>query len=1157
MSKKNQFVHLHVHTEYSLLDGLSQIKELVNQTQKMGMKALAITDHGVMYGVVKFYNACRQAGIKPIIGCEVYMAHRSRFDKQPKIDADQYHLTLLAKDYQGYQNLMKIVSIAHTEGFYYKPRIDLEVLKKYHQGIIALSGCLAGELPSLIIQGKTKEAEKRAAELLEIFGKDFYLEIMHHPKIKEQATANRGLIDLSRKMGIPLVATNDVHYIHPDDAEAQDTLLAIQTQTKVNDPNRLTMINSPDFYLRSPEEMNRLFVQTPDALKNTLKIAEKCNVEIPLGKWILPRYPIPAGETADSFLRKMVFTEVKKRFPKITKQIKERLDYELKIIAQKGFSTYFLIVQDFVNWAKAQGIRVGPGRGSAAGSLVSYVLRITSINPLEHNIPFERFLNPQRPTPPDIDLDFADDRRDEVIDYVRKKYGQDKVAQIITFGTIEARMAVRDVARVLGYPYAVGDRIAKMIPFSPGKKISIEKAIEENPELKTAYQQEEDTRKILDLAKRLVGVARHASVHAAGVVIADRELTAYTPIQKETKGDKIITQYDMYSLDLNVADNAVGLLKMDFLGLRNLTILEKAKEFVKVTRGEEIDISEIPLDDEKVYRMISQGDTTGVFQLESQGMRRLARKLKPSRFSDLAAMVALYRPGPMQWIDDFIRGKQNPKTVKYPHPDLKPILAETYGIAVYQEQCMHIANIMAGYSMGEADILRRAIGKKKKELMEQEKKKFINRAIKKGYDRETAKKVFSLIEKFAQYGFNKPHSVSYAMVAYQTAWMKANYPVEFMAALMTAEALSGSQNKGEKISQAIDECRRMGIPVLPPDINLSATGFTLEKEKKSKYGLAIRFGLSAIKNVGEAAIEEILQVREKGGPFTSLADFCLRTNTQKINRKVLESLIKAGAMDRFGKRSAMLLAIDKIRAAAEKKQKEKANGQVSLFGQEEQSNPSFDDPPQELAQAEEFSLEEILSFEKELFGFYLTDNPLRQAIARFESLASHKIYQLKEDEEEIRAARLVAVVTSIRTIVTKKSNQEMAFLVVEDDTGQIEVVVFPSLFKERRSQLKNEAVFVIEGKIDKREEKISFIAERILSPQEAEKEEENSLVINIPPGTRPQALVKLNSLLKNNPGRQKCLLVFPNGKRLNVNGGVNYTPTLAKKIKTILEGEEN
>lgn len=1073
------FVHLHTHTEYSLLDGLSKIPELVTRCQQLGMKAVAITDHGAMYGVIPLYLTCREAGINPIIGCEFYVAQRSRFDKQPGVDADQYHLVLLAKDRTGYLNLMKLATIAHLEGFYYKPRIDTEVLKKYCGGLIALSACLEGEIPALLRVGEEEKAEKKAKELAEIFGSDnFYLELQKHPKIPDQDKVNAKVIALSRKIGLPLVATNDIHYVYPEDAQAQEALLCVQTKTTLETPNRkLSMIDSPDFYLRTPEEMTGLFIEYPEAVENTLKIAQACQVEIPMEKWILPHFPVPAQETAESYLRNLTFERLPQRFPNPTKEMTDRINYELEVICNKGFATYFLIVQDFVNWAKSQDIRVGPGRGSVAGSLVSHVLRITSVDPLEHNLPFERFMNPQRPSPPDIDLDFADDRRDEVIAYVTEKYGKDKVAQIITFGTMEARQAVRDVGRVLGMPYSEPDKIAKAIPFG----MHLPHALETVVELQNFYQ-EARYRKLLDLARKLEGVARNASTHAAGVVIADKELTNYTPLQREIQGTKIITQYDMYALDLNVSGvgRAIGLLKMDFLGLRNLTILEKGLKYVKDLRHVEIDISSIPLTEKKVYEMISKGETTGVFQLESSGMRRLARNLKPSKFSDLAAMIALFRPGPMDWIDDFVAAKQTPSRIKYPHPDLKPILAETYGIAIYQEQCLQMANIFAGYSLGEADILRLAIGKKKKEIMEKEKVKFLERAKSRGYSKESAEKVFALIEKFAGYGFNKSHSTSYALIAYQTAWMKVNFPLEFMAAVLTAESGAGSgPTRDEKVALAVEECRRTGITVLPPDINKSDVGFTIEKIEEKEV---IRFGLSAIKNVGTAAIENILASRQKGGKLKSLVDFCLRVDLQKVNRKTLESLIKAGAMDAFGRRAAMLSSSGKVMAETHKEQKRASAGQTTFFPGIGGDNGDPNDKP-ELPEIEELTQAELLAFEKDFLGFYLTDHPLASVLAYFEELVSCPLGEVGEHLGQ--TITIGGIITQVRKITTRKDNQEMAFVSLEDRTGRLEVVVFPRLYQETKNVwLKDQAV-LISGRAETKEGRtqettLSFIAERII-----------------------------------------------------------------------------
>ncbi len=1158
MSKKTDFVHLHNHTEYSLLDGLSQIEPMLDKTKELGMDTIAITDHGVMYGVIDFYNSCLEKDIKPIIGCEIYMARRSRLDRQPKVDADQHHLVLLAKNYQGYQNLMKIVSKAHLEGFYYKPRADIELLKEHHQGLIALTACIEGEVPALILQNNYQGAKRRAEELLKIFGSDFYLEIQHHPKIKKQKKANQGIIKLSRELGIPLVATNDNHYIEPEDAEAQDALMAIQMQKTVDDSDRLSMAETPSFYIRPPEEMEEIFSDHPEAVANTKKIADQCNLKIPRGEWRVPPFSVPDQyDSAADYFDHLIEKGLEKRYDKITNKIRKRADYEKNTIINKGYETYFLIVQDIVNWAKAKGIRVGPGRGSVAGSIVSYALRITSVDPMFFELPFERFMHPDRPSTPDIDIDFADDRRDEVIHYVMEKYGYDRVAHIISFGRMESRSAIRDTGRALGMPYSEPDKVAKLIPQGD----SINEALENNPELKRLYQ-EPKYQRLIDLAKKFEGQARHASIHAAGVVIGDKSLTNYVPLQLEPKTkEKRVTQYDMYSVDIDANKKAIGLLKIDFLGLRNLTILEKAKKFVQETQGVEIDFSELPLDDKKTYDLLSSGDTIGIFQMESSGMQRYVKKLEPSSIFDVMAMLALYRPGPIQVIDEFIHRKHHPDQVEYMHPKLESILDKSYGLITYQDDVLLTAVSVAGYTWIEADELRHAMSSKKhRPDMEKIKQKFVKGCVKNGLKQEKAEKLYKLIEPFGAYGFNKSHASCYALIAYQTAWMKANYPVEFMAALMTAEA-----NNEDKIALAIDECRKMGIKILPPDINTSCTGFTLEKDKDSVENLAIRFGLTAIKNVGEAAIKEIINVREEDGRFVSLTDFCLRVGSRKVNKKVIESLIKAGAMDDFGNRSSMLASVEQIKKRADKKQRNLRNGQVGLFGGTKEKKVIED----RLIEMEEFSKEELLRLEKELLGFYLTEHPLKSKLDKLTKVVSHKSHQVKDLKSG--KVKLAGIISNKRIVTTRKSGKEMAFVNLEDETGKAELVVFPSLFSKNKHLLNGEKLVVVTAKVDMREDEQSLIAEKIEPAKKylkkrknsnpnsnsnnnnsSEKKPEFDFHLKIPKGTTRDALVKLNSLLKNHHGKNNGILEFPNGRQVKLSFGVEWTENLKKKIGKIL-----
>ncbi len=1066
-----KFVHLHVHSEFSLLDGLGKLDHLINRVKELGMDTMALTDHGAMYGSFKFYLKAKAAGIKPILGVETYVARRSRFDKEGKIDTDPYHLILLAQNETGYRNLMKLVTHAHLEGFYYKPRIDWDLLKELHEGIIATSACLAGQVPQLLLQDKDKEAEEVALKYADLFGPDhYYIEIQKHPHIPEIDQVNEKLVALSRKLGLPLVATNDVHYVNADDAEAQEILLCVQTQRTIVEKNRpLSMLKSPDFYLRSPEEMTGLFIQYPEAIENTVKIANMCDITLSVGKWILPKFPVPDDRKPEEYLKELIYERAPGRYKDMRAEVKERIEYELDIITKKGYATYFLIVSDFVNWAKEHGIAVGPGRGSAAGSVISYILGITGLDPFFFRLPFERFLNPLRPSPPDIDLDFADDRRDEVIAYVTNRYGDDKVAQIITFGTMEARGAVRDAGRALGMPYAQPDRIAKMIP--PGAQgfgMTIDKAIDQSPELATAYRTEPETKRLLDVARKLEGVARHASVHAAGVVIADKPLVEYTPLQRESKGNKVVTQYDMYT----VGEDGVGLMKMDFLGLRNLTIMAAALAFIKTTQGKTIDLYSIPLTDKKTFEMLAIGETTGVFQLESAGMRRYIKELKPTTIYDLMAMVALFRPGPMLVIPQYIARKNNPKTITYPDPRLAEVLKQSYGLICYQDDVLLTAITLAGYSWGDADKLRKAVGKKIPSEMKKQQEKFIDGCVKNGMTKQKAEEIFHLIEPFAGYGFNKAHAACYAVIAYQTAYLKANYPVEYMTAVLTAESRANTgDTRNEKIAMIVAECKRMGLKLLPPDINTSDVEFAIEGEK-------IRFGLSAIKNVGEAAIDSVLASRTGEGPFKTFTQFLRRVDVSKVNKKTLESLIRAGAMDLFGSRAALLTALETMLDQVHKERKAVASGQVGLFDTGSAKVDSASSA-EYLPKVAELSSQELLSFEKELLGFYLTAHPLEKAmerVSRMEHVTS--ISELTEDRVGDRV-QVVGLITQVKKIVTRAGNNEMAFVRVEDLTANIEAVVFPKIYARTSQLWIRDGVVIISGKLDQKEDRLMILVDDV------------------------------------------------------------------------------
>ena len=1049
-----KFTHLHVHSHYSLLDGLPKIDELVAQVKKLGMDSVALTDHGVLYGAVEFYQKAKQAGIKPIIGVEMYLAYESMHQKRPNIDTRNYHLVLLVKNEEGYKNLVKLVTKAHLEGFYYKPRIDHELLAKHSKGLIALSACLKGKIPQLILAHKIKEAEQQALEYEKMFGKgNFYLEIQHHPNIPDQIKVNKEIIKISRKLNIPLVATNDSHYLEPEDAEAQDILMLINTGAKRDDPGRLTM-KVDDFSLRPPEKMIEDFKDTPDAIENTQKIAKACNFEFKLGEIKLPYFETPNGKTPDDYLKELCYKglEERKSLLKNKKEAIERLEYELSVIKKTGFASYFLIVQDFVNWAKSKRIVVGPGRGSAGGSIVSYLLKITEIDPLKHNLLFERFLNPERISMPDIDLDFADRRRDEVIEYVSEKYGKDRVAQIITFGTMAARAVIRDVGRAMGLPYSYCDKVAKMIPFG----YSLDETLQKNPEFRQLYETDSQAKELIDFSKKLEGCARHASTHACGVVISATPLSTLVPLQHPTQNDKaIVTQYEMHAIE------SLGLLKMDFLGLKNLTIIEDTLARIYEVQHKKIDIANIPFDDKKTYRLLQQGKTTGVFQLESEGMKKNLRSLRPTKFEDIVAMVALYRPGPMQFIPEYIDRAHKKKKITYFHPKLKPILEETQGICIFQEQLMRIARDLAGFSLSEADILRKAVGKKIESLLLAQKEKLIKGMVKNNVDKNIAEKIWNWVLPFARYGFNKSHSVAYATIAYQTAYLKANFPVEFMAALLTSE-----KSEIERISFLIDECKNMGIEVLAPDINESFRNFSVIPGQNK-----IRFGLLAIKNVGSNIVEAIIKERKANGPFKSFADFASRINSKDFNKKSLESLIKAGVFDNFEERSTLLKNIDKILEFNREIRKNNSSSQISLFQQSISTFSSL-----RLDKANPIPSSQKLSWEKELLGLYVSSHPLDQ----FKKILEKRTLSLKEIKEKAfsHQIKVGGIISSIKKILTKKE-QMMAFLKLEDLTDKIEVVVFPSVMQKNPEIFQENKIVFITGKVENHESPPKIICEEI------------------------------------------------------------------------------
>ena len=1050
-----EFTHLHVHTEYSLLDGSSKIKEITSRAKELGMKSLAITDHGVMYGVIDFYKAAKEVGIKPILGCEVYVAPGSRFDKQPgESESRYYHLVLLAENNTGYKNLMKIVSRGFTEGFYYKPRVDYEVLEQFHEGIIALSACLAGEVQRYLARGMYEAGCEAAKRYEGIFGKgNFFLELQDHG-IPEQKYVNPQLIRMSQELGIDLVCTNDVHYTYAQDADAHDILLCIQTGKKVTDENRMRY-DGGQYYLKSPEEMAELFPYAPQALENTCKIAERCNVEIEFGVTKVPHFEVPQGFDSWTYLNHLCNEGMKRRYPDADEEKKKRLEYELSVIHKMGYVDYFLIVWDYINYAKTHGIAVGPGRGSAAGSIVSYCLGITDIDPIKYSLIFERFLNPERVSMPDIDVDFCYERRQEVIDYVVEKYGKDCVVQIVTFGTMAARAVIKDVGRVLDLPYAMVDNIAKMVPREIG--ITIDKAIQENPDLRNAYENDAQVHDLIDKSKRLEGLPRHASMHAAGVLISQKAVDEYVPVATGADG-AVVAQFVMTTLE------ELGLLKMDFLGLRTLTVIQDAEKLAR-KKNPEFSIDNINYEDKNVYDMISTGKCEGIFQLESAGMKNFMKELKPQSIEDLIAGISLYRPGPMDFIPQYIKGKNNPGDITYDCPMLEPILKPTYGCIVYQEQVMQIVRDLAGYSLGRSDLVRRAMSKKKTSVMEKERQNFIYGnpeenvpgCISNGIDEKTANKIYDDMIDFAKYAFNKSHAAWYAVVAYQTAYLKTYYPVEFMAALMTSVV-----DNTDKVAGYIYACRQMNIQMLPPDVNTSDMEFSVEDN-------AIRFGLSAVKSLGRPTIKAIIDERNKSR-FTSMQDFISRLYTD-LNKRTLENLIKSGAFDTFGNNRRQMMSVYARMLDNEAKQgKDAISGQMSLFDLVDESEKSQFEI--KMPDVSEYTKEDILAFEKEVLGVYVSGHPLDEYAAMWKKHISAMSTDFELDDEtgepkvKVDSKATIGGMIMAKSVKPTKTGQLMAYLTIEDLVGTVEVIVFPRTFSTYRNIIERTDKLFITGRVN-------------------------------------------------------------------------------------------
>ncbi|MBI5687588.1 MAG: DNA polymerase III subunit alpha [Verrucomicrobia bacterium] len=1152
MSSRAEFVHLHQHTEFSLLDSACGVEAVPHRAHELHMPAVAITDHGNMFGVIEFYKAAEKNGVKPIIGCELYVAPGSRHDKQAMNAREAaHHLVVLARDTTGYANLVKLVTAAHLEGFYYKPRVDKELLAQHAKGLIALTSCMKGEVPQKLGEDQPKQARAAAEQLRQIFEPEcFYLELQDHG-LELQRKVNRSLRTMAKEMGLPLVATNDVHYIKPEHSHAHDCLICIGHQTTLTDEKRMRY-SSDQFYMKSAEEMAKLFAEVPEALKNTLAIAEQCNLRIGFGGNLYPNFDPPAGESREGYLRKLCIEGVRRRYdfdaaePQTPDQhaVVQRMNRELKIIQDTGFVSYFLIVGDFVSYAKQRKIPVGC-RGSAAGSLVTYLLDISAVDPLRYGLLFERFLNPERVSPPDIDIDLSDARRGEVIEYVRNKYGEKSVAQIVTFGTLGAKSVVRDVARVMGLPYGDGDRVARMIP--PDLGMTLHKALQVSAEMKDAHENEPQVREIVETAVVLEGLARNSSTHAAGVVIGAQPLNEVIPLTRDQNG-AIITQYAMGPL------GDLGLLKMDFLGLRTLTVIADAVQRIRETRGIELDIEHLPLDDKPSYELLNRGDTVGVFQLESSGMRDLCRKFVIERLEHIIALIALYRPGPMELIPSFIARKAGREEIIYEHSLLEPICRETYGIMIYQEQVMQAAQALGGYTLGGADLLRRAMSKKKPEEMAKQREKFVKGAREKNKIPEAkAEKIFDLLDKFSGYGFNKSHAAAYGLIAYQTAYLKANYPVEFMAALLSSEI--GNQ---DKLVVFTGEAREMGIEVLPPDVNTSPLSFGVALDENDKGPGKLRFGLAAIKGVGEIAVQAIIAGRENG-PFKSLFDFCERVDTRACNRKTIEALAKCGAFDFTGQpRMQIFNEIEQALGRAASVQRDKAQGQVSLFGALDGDIPATVIKRTKTEKAEEWPQNQLLAFEKELLGFYLSGHPLAQHAKLLERYEIHSTEKLRELENQA-ATRLGGIVVDVVQRISSKTNKPWAAITVEDLHGTVEVLCFNEAFDQARPHFETGKAIFVMGNVDKREEKAKIFGREIVPLDEVMRRYTKQVHLRVHAArTKPEQLEKVRDIVSRHSGSVPLFICFimPGGELVfaDTHDGFKVLPSeeLAKELEAVL-----